>query len=949
MATQTEKAVVEAYLNNTKVLSSVKEMEGAMKSLKTVIRSTEDPALRAQAIEQYKKIRDQVSEITSELKTQKDAWDRIKETAGALGLAGGIYAAVSALKQFATDSFKAYIDNEKHETRLLNALKGREDVQRRLLGQANRLRDTLGISDSVIVEQQTFLANQGRTETQIRKTIDAAVQLSAVTGDDLEASIKKLDVTFEGTVGKLGKLDDGFNKLTKEQLANGAAIDMVIEKYGTFAQDSSGTTANALSVLSQNFGELQEAIGKAIAKGGGFIGFLNEFISKSRQLIDPSAHDADFNMAATLKYQEKYLASFQKFRDDMRATGSTKQDSDLELEYNKQNNDQIVKLYKAMTNAKSAAAKSQLLFVVTLLDQEKNAVANFLKDEKEGKLKAERIVSDEKKALAAEQQKIAEASAKQRLQSINTLQSELVALQLESLKDEVEKAVAAEEQKYQAKKSGLEKEITLHSRDKELVALAHAALEQLEQNHIDSLAAIVQAGNEKLRKDGLKQDLDNLKDWHQIEIAEITNQRVQNLTSEKEYQQQLFDHQKLYLIGKIKNLQDYGQSTAEVEKEMSDLVLKNQAETLRAQGELWKEATKSLSKEKQEELALEYEALAIMTTTGISITGETAEEMLSHIEEVLSGTTERMTELFDMIGQRVGELGSVVSGMWGSILDIAENKNAKFLQKNKKALDSEVKGYKSMLTRKLLTQEQYDAKVAAAQEEFDKKQRKMARENAARNKKLAIFNAVISTAQAVVGQLSMSPVGPWNYVLAALMAVAGGLQIAAIASEPLPELRRGKRFTGGGKHPVSQQKVTDEAGNSFLVEDDETLLSADTRAKNPDLVDALLDASLNNNGELKGDALDRELPQINTSRASETSRLLRQGAFQVAAPGSDGGPLAGEISADRAGRNDPDTSVLHKLNDTLSRILDEGVEAKLTHRQFRRDLKRLDTITGTKG
>lgn len=185
----------------------------------------------------------------------------LKNLAMQLGPAIGVAFGTDAIIQFGKASVNAYIDAEKNASLLLNALNGNVGAQQRLMDQASRIQETTVYDDDSVQVAQTFLATQGRTEEQIMKTIDAAVQLSAVTGDDLQTSVEKLDRTYEGSIGRLGQLDERFKGLTKEQLANGAAIDLVAEKYKGYAEAAGETTAGRIARAQNQIGELQEAIG----------------------------------------------------------------------------------------------------------------------------------------------------------------------------------------------------------------------------------------------------------------------------------------------------------------------------------------------------------------------------------------------------------------------------------------------------------------------------------------------------------------------------------------------------------------------------------------------------------------------------------------------------------------------------------------------------------------
>ena len=84
------------------------------------------------------------------------------------------------------------------EQRLLTALKGRTDIQQRLIAQAAELQSRSVLGDEVVIGQQAYLASLGMTEEQIGRVIEASAQLSAATGMTLDSAVKNLAKTFGG-------------------------------------------------------------------------------------------------------------------------------------------------------------------------------------------------------------------------------------------------------------------------------------------------------------------------------------------------------------------------------------------------------------------------------------------------------------------------------------------------------------------------------------------------------------------------------------------------------------------------------------------------------------------------------------------------------------------------------------------------------------------------------
>jgi len=76
-----------------------------------------------------------------------------------------------------------------------------------------------------------------------------------------------------------------------------------------------------------------------------------------------------------------------------------------------------------------------------------------------------------------------------------------------------------------------------------------------------------------------------------------------------------------------------------------------------------------------------------------------------------------------------------------------------------------------------------------SREQYDQRRRQLEREKAQDAKTAAIFNAVIGTALAVVNALAVGP--PQGYILAAISAALGAVEIGVIASQPLPQFAKG--------------------------------------------------------------------------------------------------------------------------------------------------------------
>src|SRR5574344_2441593 len=166
-----------------------------------------------------------------------------KITPQALAITAVIGATVAVIGQVSKkiqECEKQFSDAEQGAVRLGIAVKNNANLG---AGAVENLKKTAGelsltsiYSQDDLLAQEAYLAGLGLTEEQIKKTLSAATELSAFNGDDLKTSVETLAKTYTGTAGTLGKMSSDFKNLTKEELENGAAVDLVSKKYSGYSK-----------------------------------------------------------------------------------------------------------------------------------------------------------------------------------------------------------------------------------------------------------------------------------------------------------------------------------------------------------------------------------------------------------------------------------------------------------------------------------------------------------------------------------------------------------------------------------------------------------------------------------------------------------------------------------------------------------------------------------------
>jgi hypothetical protein len=107
----------------------------------------------------------------------------------------------------------------------------------------------------------------------------------------------------------------------------------------------------------------------------------------------------------------------------------------------------------------------------------------------------------------------------------------------------------------------------------------------------------------------------------------------------------------------------------------------------------------------------------------------------------------------------------------------------------------------------IISQKHYDNTVSQIDAEMDRKKKDLAIRQWKREKEIRLFSAIINTAAGVTQALA-SGAPPYSFIMAALTAILGGIQIATISNEAQPA------FKYGGYTPDTATTYTVGDGNA---------------------------------------------------------------------------------------------------------------------------------------
>jgi len=317
MAKMTEEARATVILNGQQANATLKEIEASARALNAELKNIKTNTQQfADKSKQLQELNTRLAEIRSQTRA---IGDEMKKNAGGLGglfdslkgaalqMGGAMAAAfsITAIADYVKGGIQKAIELRDAEKLLLDVLDGNKATQRELIDLAKERAGSTKDSRLEIEQAEKFLAIQGRTPEQIRKTILAAQDLAVVTGQTLEKAVEDLDGTMEGRLAKgLQKLSSQFKDLSKEQLYHGAAIDIVAKKYKGLAEEEMQTTEGRLVLLGKSWKALQRTIGESLL---GTDGMFDGLVQGATEALNSVKKLFEVPMSAKYKEEQESL------------------------------------------------------------------------------------------------------------------------------------------------------------------------------------------------------------------------------------------------------------------------------------------------------------------------------------------------------------------------------------------------------------------------------------------------------------------------------------------------------------------------------------------------------------------------------------------------------------------------------------------------------------------
>jgi len=189
---------------------------------------------------------------------------------GMMGLGTAYKAVTGAVKQLYAameDLSRAYRQQRKAEIQLETAVKNNPYLDtastRRLKEYAAQLQNISTVGDEQLLPFMAQLAATGRSETEIMQIMNAALNASASGMISLDEAVRGLNMSYSGQIGRLGMQIPALKNLTKEELEQGKAVEVVANTYKGLAEETAKATGS-VEQLSNAWGDFKEEMGASV-------------------------------------------------------------------------------------------------------------------------------------------------------------------------------------------------------------------------------------------------------------------------------------------------------------------------------------------------------------------------------------------------------------------------------------------------------------------------------------------------------------------------------------------------------------------------------------------------------------------------------------------------------------------------------------------------------------
>lgn len=225
---------------------------------------------------------DQFSSVLEQSKGQLATEAEGMETS-TVAIEAAAAAALLAIGVFLKNAVSAYADYQTSVTRLTSALNAQglasAGVVTHLTDMAQHLQDLTGVSDNNIISAQALLVTYGLSGGTLDRATEAALNLSAAMGVDLDRAATLLGKAYDGNTASLSRYGIMINTHTETSQKFAAVMDQVNQRFAGAAQAQADTYTGKLNIMKAAFEDFEKAIGSLLAgPAGAFVTMLTNVL-----------------------------------------------------------------------------------------------------------------------------------------------------------------------------------------------------------------------------------------------------------------------------------------------------------------------------------------------------------------------------------------------------------------------------------------------------------------------------------------------------------------------------------------------------------------------------------------------------------------------------------------------------------------------------------------------
>jgi len=196
----------------------------------------------------------------------EDATKKVGDTIKRSLTVAAITAGIVELGKATFGAYKEFGEADRRLRQLKIALDGNEESYRKNIELIESLNKVTLASKDDVESLVAELAALGKSDAEIKKIAEAAVNLSNITGQDLNSAFTTINTTYSGTVGRLAQLIPEVKEFTTEQLAAGGAVDLINTKFGDLSKQlAEDDIPQKIKNIQDSWGDLKENLGEAVA------------------------------------------------------------------------------------------------------------------------------------------------------------------------------------------------------------------------------------------------------------------------------------------------------------------------------------------------------------------------------------------------------------------------------------------------------------------------------------------------------------------------------------------------------------------------------------------------------------------------------------------------------------------------------------------------------------